>query len=495
MIEWEFLAKKYKSEGARSRFEEICTSFLSRKFNGYNVKSLRVSAGDGGIDVFIGELGVVEAAIYQCKFFLNGIAASQKQQIKESFGRVMSATDFKASSWTLCLPMQLSKDEHIWWARWKNRQENEYDLEDNFIQLLDGLDLIDGLKEYGLYDQTFDEDLRRDIDLILERTAPRPYDLEAELARGSSYINGLKNYFSGNCETHLARAQTAQIMEWISADRKGQNNLEKILVIKGKKGVGKSTVIADAYREMINKGGTHVLAIKCDQYYDINTEDLAKQLFSTGISFENILSKAEATGKPVIILLDQLDALSQTLSTDRRWLKTYLVLIDYLLLKKNVKIILSTRSFDLDYDADLIRFNDQQIVKHIEVDILSPHEVGSVLKLLRIEVKNTQLLDLLKVPYNLELFSKIPDLSSLLEKKSEIDISRLHAELYSQLLKGGDLRITACLDQIVQRMYAGLPNMIEQQYLESFTKEIDYLISHGILVRHGKKLSFFHQSF
>lgn len=493
-MEWEYLAKKYKIEGARSRFEEVCTTLLSKKFSGENVKSPRVSSGDGGIDVFIGYLGTSNADIFQCKFFLNKLGSSQKQQISESFRRVMLADDFRASSWTLCLPIQLAKEEHIWWAEWKQRQEVEFNLGTDFIRLMDGLELIEGLKQYDLYDQVFDEQVKLDIKLLLARTAPKEFNLKTELARASNFLGELKNYFSNNSQTHLKRKQTSEVLEWITSEPKGKETLENVLVIKGNKGVGKSTIISDTYHELIKENKEHVMAIKCDQFYDKNAEDLAKQLFSTGISFEDIFSKATASGKQTVVLLDQLDALSQTLSTDRRWLKTYLFLIDYLLEKRNVKIILSTRSFDLDYNADFIRFNSHH-VKHIEVDLLSPNEVSSVLKTLAIDIKNNILLELLRVPYNLELFTKIPDLNSLLVNSAEINVSRLHTELYSQILKAKHLKITGCLDVIVDRMYSNSPNMIEERYLEAFSSEIDYLISHGILVRHGAKLSFFHQSF
>jgi hypothetical protein len=495
MLEWDYLPKKYKIEGARSRFEEICTALLTRKYPESNVKSPRVSTGDGGIDIFIGELGNAKVDIFQCKFFLNRLGASQKQQISASFRTVMLAKDFQARMWTLCLPLQLSKEEHIWWAQWKERQEKEFDLGSDFIRLLDGLELVEELKQHGLYDQVFDEDLKQGLKLLLERTAPKEFDLDVELKRGSSFLSEIKNYFSNNKRTHLVRTQTSKVMEWISSERKGKDVLENVLVIKGKKGVGKSTIIADTYHELINEDKQYVLAIKCDQFYDVNTEDLAKQLFSTGISFDDIFSTAATNGKQVVVLLDQLDALSQTLSTDRRWLKTYISLIDYLLEKRNIRIILSTRSFDLDYDAELIRFSDQHKVKHIEVDLLSLDEVSSVLRTLNISIKNNTLLQLLRVPYNLELFTKIPDLSSLFGNHGEINISRLHAELYTQVLRARHLKITDCLDQIAQRMYSNLPNMIEDRYLEEFSLEIDYLISHGILVRHGSKLSFFHQSF
>ncbi|HCX74997.1 MAG TPA: hypothetical protein DHU93_05870, partial [Algoriphagus sp.] len=84
------------------------------------------------------------------------------------------------------------------------------------------------------------------------------------------------------------------------------------------------------------------------------------------------------------VVLDQLDALSQTLSSDRRWLKTYIKLIQELLKLPNARIIISTRSFDLDYDADLRKFNDTHVIKQIEVGKLSETEVTDILKLLKL---------------------------------------------------------------------------------------------------------------
>jgi hypothetical protein len=493
--EWAYLVKKYTISGARERFEEICTSLYKRKLGEGNANSVRVSAGDGGIDIFSGELGKSPVIVFQCKFFHNGIEASQKQQIQKSFRTVMMSKDYSCSGWTLCMPEELSLVEHLWWSDWKQKQQEEFGLEEGFIQLADGGDLIDDLKRYGLYEEVFDEDLRMKVDELLQLARPREFDLDTELALASDFIGGLKNYFSGNSGSHLERKQTGQILDWVAQDRKGLDNLEKVLVIKGKKGVGKSTVIGDVYRELLRTGKYCVLAVKCDQYYDINSTDLAKQLFNDRIGFEDIFASAAATGKKLVVLLDQLDALSQTLSTDRRWLLTYMTLIDRLISQRNVRVILSARSFDLDYDADLIRFSDQNKVRQLEVDILSIEEVTSVLKILGITIKNNVLFELLRVPYNIELFTKITDIAILLEKDASISVSRLHSELYSQVLKDRKLKVTECLDKVVGRMYNSQPNLVEERYLEKFGPEIGYLISQGILVRYGVKLSFFHQSF
>src|SRR5690606_27475556 len=136
-------------------------------------------------------------------------------------------------------------------------------------------------------------------------------------------------------------------------------------------------------------------------------DGLSRQLFTNSASFNELFNKLRDKGEKFVVVLDQLDALSQTLSSDRRWLKTYIKLIQELLKLPNARIIISTRSFDLDYDADLRKFNDTQVIKQIEVGKLSETEVTDILKLLKLTAKSQLLIELLTIPYNLELFTKI----------------------------------------------------------------------------------------
>lgn len=67
--EWMLLIKKYKTEGARKIFENICKTLYEILNPKKNVKSVRVSQGDKGIDIFIGDIGVEPIDVIQCKFF------------------------------------------------------------------------------------------------------------------------------------------------------------------------------------------------------------------------------------------------------------------------------------------------------------------------------------------------------------------------------------------------------------------------------------------
>ncbi|MGI4727005.1 MAG: hypothetical protein ACRYGB_00380 [Janthinobacterium lividum] len=493
--EWNYLARKYTVEGARSKFEDICTTLFKKKFPNKSVNPVRVVVGDRGVDIFIGNIQNEPVEVIQCKFFINGLGESQKAQIRDSFKTVLASNDFQCCRWILCIPNILGMDEHNWWAGWKNKQVKAHGLAKDFIELMDGSLLINDLKKFNLYDEIFDIEHKKAINEIHNAVVGDKFNLDEEILSASNYMKNLKNHFSKSKEARVQRKEVDEIVTWVKQDLAGKDSLEKVLVVKGKKGVGKSTILREAYCKLLTENEYSVLAIKCDQFYDINLEDLAKQLFKNVLSFQSLIAAVGTEGKKFIVILDQLDALSQTLSSDRRWLQTYIKLIHELLNLSYVRIVISTRSFDLEYDADLRRFNNTQHIRQIEVGTLTKAEVINILKLLTIDVKSDLLIELLTVPYNLELFTKIPNLEGLLQKEVRISLTKLYSELWSQVLTKRELKLTNCLNLIIKRMYRLHPNLIDQTYLEEFQNEIDYLVSQDILLKNGSKLSFFHQSF
>ena len=71
--------------GARLAFENACETLIRVQHPDKNVKSVRIKQGDGGIDIFLGNLGVEPIDVFQCKFFLDNVGTSQKSQIDKSF--------------------------------------------------------------------------------------------------------------------------------------------------------------------------------------------------------------------------------------------------------------------------------------------------------------------------------------------------------------------------------------------------------------------------
>lgn len=186
---FEYLVAKYGEAGAREIFEKICVSLLQCQ-HGPKAKTVKPSQGDGGIDVLVGDIPEIEK-VYQCKFFLEKLEDSQKQQIRKSFKTVNEKYD--VSEWYLCLPTVLTEKELLWWSKWKNEKEIETGVK---IELCDGSYLINNLKKHELYTQVFDDDLRIQLDAILSELITQRQKVMEEILYGIDDIENLEEEYN-----------------------------------------------------------------------------------------------------------------------------------------------------------------------------------------------------------------------------------------------------------------------------------------------------------
>lgn len=182
--------------GAREAFEDACET-LFRKINpDKSVSQVKVKVGDGGIDIFIGELGIEPITVIQCKFFLESFEESQKSQIRDSFDTAINSDKYELKEWKLCIPRVIDIDEHSWWFKWKHKKIKEHSKDSNFIKLVNGNELIDLLKEYDLYNLIFKIDDSLKIDAIFEAVVPKKIDIPKE----TNPKVVLFNNYSSQCE-------------------------------------------------------------------------------------------------------------------------------------------------------------------------------------------------------------------------------------------------------------------------------------------------------
>ena len=160
--DFRYLRDTHDDAGARTIFEKICTELLHAQ-HGEQAHPIRVSQGDSGIDILVGDFSK-PIENYQCKFFLDGIGDSQKTQIRESFKTAINSASYKMKKWILCVPCTLSASEFKWWSEWSSKKRSLHGID---ISLYDGSYLISQLKKYDIYKTAFDDDVRTKLDLIL----------------------------------------------------------------------------------------------------------------------------------------------------------------------------------------------------------------------------------------------------------------------------------------------------------------------------------------
>lgn len=128
-------------EGGRERFERLIAQLVKVKHRG--ARRVTANPGDWGLDIIVGELtdDADAISVWQAKFFIDGVEASQQSQIRDALKQIIAKAQeegFRVESWTLCIPVSLDAAMTSWWDGWKKRKEKEHGIR---IQLWDDTEL------------------------------------------------------------------------------------------------------------------------------------------------------------------------------------------------------------------------------------------------------------------------------------------------------------------------------------------------------------------
>ena len=301
-------------------------------------------------------------------------------------------------------------------------------------------------------------------------------------------------------ERHIPRQQTEMILSWIDEDFEKERDRVSLLV--GAPGSGKSVVMHDLLEQLEERDETWVLGLKSDQIGFESVEALASQ---SGISrrLEDVireLARSKACRR-VVLLVDQIDALSLTLSSNRKPLRSILRFIENIQSEENVRVVVSCRPYDLEYDPYLEQF---QYGNRIQMDPLRPEVVEEVLKSNgRHSIpQGTNLFRTLQTPLFLYLFLKLKE-----NKIQDVQLTEhgLYDRLWAQSIDGNidsnsvrvdHQRLLGLLDQITERMYDLQTLTLSRHSIDSsFSHELDYLLHEELLFHvSDNRIQFFHQS-
>ncbi|WP_426091301.1 hypothetical protein [Flavobacterium sp. DSR3-2] len=217
--------------GARESFENACEMLFRKIHSDKSVSQVKVKLGDGGIDIFIGELGIEPITVIQCKFFLESFENSQKSQIRDSFDTAITSTKYELKEWILCIPRVIDIDEHSWWFKWKDKKIKQHNKSKTFITIKNGNELITLFKEQDLYNQIFNIADSLKIDEIHKALMPKKIALPTEI---NPQIVLFNNY-SKKCESfYLERELDVEFTNSLKLSN---------LWVSGGSGLGKTALV------------------------------------------------------------------------------------------------------------------------------------------------------------------------------------------------------------------------------------------------------------
>ncbi|MBB6005130.1 NACHT domain-containing NTPase [Arcicella rosea] len=336
------------------------------------------------------------------------------------------------------------------------------------------------------------------IDAIREPQSPNllsPDVINQDFKIASTFVSELSNEFDNIEGSHIERDETLQILEWLNSDLSDDKKNNSLLLVGGA-GVGKSVIMKDLVCHLMDSE-VPVIAIKSDKYAPETVKDLEAQL-NLKDSLEREIKTLLMNGiDKVVVIIDQIDALSQTQSNRREPLNTFRTLINTLSTIPQVRIVISARPFDLQEDADLIVISRK--ASKIEVKDLTIEQIETVLqkKNFNIQTLSEPLKQLLKNASNLDLFCRV--LNDTLDFNRLATRQDLQQELFKQRIVNNRISSPDCIMlvyDIAEKMYEQERiNISSEPFQIRYKRELAYLVSEGILTLKKDYIQFFHQTF
>lgn len=294
----------------------------------------------------------------------------------------------------------------------------------------------------------------------------------------------LKNSF-------IERKEIGLLYNWVKGDLQKDESNVKLLV--GNAGVGKSVVMKQVIQKL-EAEGIKSFALKADRLSMSLGMSSNEQLEALIDTFSSLIQEKKA-----VLVVDQIDALSQYITNDRTKLENVVALIEHFAAAdclKNVRIIVSCRSFDLEFDPKLRLLGQNP---KIELGVLSKTEVESILNRLKdglYKELDEKTIAILQTPQHLNLFCQVYEKN---QKTNYFSITDLYDELWRQTINLSEDPINKKTAEEV--LYGLAQKIYDDETLtpqwesdtESF-RESNYLISKGIIELVGNKATFFHQS-
>lgn len=313
----------------------------------------------------------------------------------------------------------------------------------------------------------------------------------------SAFINGsyeLRDY-APTIRPAIRREEVDFIKDWIER-KAAPERAARLALLYGKAGIGKSVVMHDLLEELQGNSEYLVLGLKSDQIQFVDTDDLSRKLHLAN-PLEKVVREQAQKYKRVVLLVDQIDALSLSLSSNRTPLRSLLRLIGNIDTIPNVRVVISCRPYDLEYDPllDNLRIKQKwelkEFTKEKVIEILKEHQCKERL--------NDNLLRFLGNPLHLFLFLKVRPEEQLTDPLST---DLLYHQLWRKYVMDDSERkvdksqLLELLDALVTTMYERQELSVHiRGYETKYSAELQYLLTNELLIlTKSGHIQFFHQT-
>ena len=294
-------------------------------------------------------------------------------------------------------------------------------------------------------------------------------------------------------ESLVPRKDSAKVIDRLTGESPSD------CVLTGRAGTGKTACVTEVVEEL-RQQGAHVLAFRLDRHMSAtSTVDLGRRLDLEESPALLLAAAAKADGKPAVLIVDQLDAVS---AMSGRGSGAFDIVQQLLIECRSASVhtAIVCRSFDWQHESrlrGLIREEDQRV----ELGEFSDDEVRGVLARANVQhALGTGQIALLRLPQNLSLF-----LATDLSKSDALSFSTAKAlfdrywetkkRLVADRTSGGD-EWTKVIDTICDVMTETQQLSVRKEKLDQLSSTyVDQCVSENVLVADGDTYGFGHESF
>ncbi|MGW0977462.1 hypothetical protein [Streptomyces griseus] len=278
-----------------------------------------------------------------------------------------------------------------------------------------------------------------------------------------------------------------------------RSDAQQVIVLTGAAGGGKSAVLRQAL-EALTELDIPVLAFRLDRLGPFaSTYELGLDI---GLAMSPVSALgATANGRPCVLIVDQLDAISLASGRIPNTFDAVADLMDEAPAYPAMRVVLVCRAFDAAADPRIRRLTASDRCAHIAVGPLSDAQVDSALASMGLaasRLKPTQR-DLLRSPLHLALLSQVADQEEALtfrttrqlfdtfwDTKRKGCMNRRHSVRFHEAVS-----VVAAAMSARQRLY--VPDSVLDT--DDLAESADVLVSEHLFVRDGRQLAFFHEGF
>lgn len=317
-------------------------------------------------------------------------------------------------------------------------------------------------------------------------------DLLAAIQRANADLRTCYNAIAG---IHLDRPEVDEIVTWAM----GTDANQRLGMLLDQPGGGKTVVMRDVL-ERLEATHVPVLAIKADNLFGVRTRSDLRDYLALPADVEECASQLAAEGT-FVVLLDQLDALSLSLTRDQTTLALILSTLARLRDLEGVRIIASCRTFDLHNDP---RLSGIKLDRTFELRPLDDAAVNRILQ--AIGVDPTRLLpahyELLRVPLHLDIYARtVAHHSPQIVLESFWSLQELYTALWRNKVESVIPELPSSSERcdaiyrLVDAMATTQQVSAPHAVLDNFTPAARDLEKEGLIRLEKARWTFLHQTF